>query len=199
MGSSNKVEAYYNEAHRFRSALGKLRELALSAGLEETFKWNFPTYTLKGKNVLSICRFKNHFGIWFFNGVFLEDPKKVLKNAQKGKTQAMRHWKFSDEKEIDVKAVYGYMLEAIENQKKGIRLKPAPKAHTYDIEIPELLQKAFQENPKTKKAFQKLTPYKQKEYTEYIADAKRESTKLARLEKILPMILAEKGLNDAYR
>ena len=44
-----------------------------------------------------------------------------------------------------------------------------------------------------------MTKGKQREYAEYIADAKREETKSKRLEKIIPMILANQGLNDKYR
>jgi uncharacterized protein YdeI (YjbR/CyaY-like superfamily) len=48
-------------------------------------------------------------------------------------------------------------------------------------------------------AFAKFSPYKQKEFIELIETAKQEKTKLARLEKIKPMILNHIGLNDKYR
>ena len=40
---------------------------------------------------------------------------------------------------------------------------------------------------------------KQREYCEYIATAKRDPTKLSRLEKIKPMILNGTGLHDKYK
>ena len=103
MEKSEKVAKYYEEDHQFKNAISELRDLVLKSELEETFKWSFPTYTINNKNVLSICKFKNHFGIWFFNGVFLKDEKGILENAQEGKTKAMRHWKFSSIEEIDKK------------------------------------------------------------------------------------------------
>ncbi len=48
-------------------------------------------------------------------------------------------------------------------------------------------------------SFKALTKGKQREYADYIADAKREETKLKRLDKIVPMIEADQGLNDRYR
>ncbi len=198
MEKSEKVERYYAEEHQFSEAIMKLRGLALKTGLEETFKWMFPTYTLDDKNVIAICKFKKHFGIWFFNGVFLSDPYKVLENAQKGKTQAMRHWKFHSEEEIDNQKVLGYMNEAIENQKRGIMLIPKKKT-PIKVVVPELLKNSLNKNALIKKAFQKLSPYNQKEYSEYIANAKQEKTKLSRLEKILPMISRGEGLNDKYK
>lgn len=199
MGRMDKVEMYYKEEHRFKSAVWVLRDLALKTGLEETFKWNLPTYAIDGKNVLSICKFKNHFGIWFFKGAFLKDSKKKLENAQEGKTQNMRHWKFTTESEIEAEEVYRYMVEAIAIQKKGIPAKSAPRTKTSNFEVPELLKNALLTDLKLKQTFHELTPYKQREYAEYIAGAKREATKHTRLAKILPMIKQGLGLNDAYR
>ncbi|TMM53227.1 hypothetical protein FEE95_19355 [Maribacter algarum] len=198
MEKTEKVERYYAEEHRFRDAIAQLRELVLKTSLEETYKWMFPTYTLKGKNVLSICKFKKHFGIWFFNGVFLKDKKQVLENAQEGKTQAMRHWKFYSIEDIDKKAILGYMNEAIENQKNG-RVLVSLKKKATKKPVPKLLKDALAENTNAAKAFKKLSLYNQNEYAEYIAGAKQEKTKLSRLEKILPMISDGKGLNDMYR
>lgn len=198
MDTSEKAERYYAEEHHYKKAIGQLRDLALKNGLEETFKWMFPTYTLKGKNVLSICKFKNHFGIWFFNGVFLRDEKKILENAQEGKTQAMRHWKFKSMAEIDKMGVMAYMNEAIENQKNGKVFVPVKKKATKQP-LPQLLKDALSKKAVVSKAFKKLSLYYQNEYAEYITTAKQEKTKLSRLEKILPMIIEGKGLNDKYR
>jgi len=90
-----KLILYFDEEHRYKTAINLLRDLILKTELEETYKWNFPTYTVGGKNVLAVCKFKHHFGIWFFNGVFLNDSLKVLENVQEGKTKEMRNWKFS--------------------------------------------------------------------------------------------------------
>jgi len=198
MDKSEKVAAYYEEEHPFQKSIAILRNLALKCNLEETYKWMFPTYMINGKNVLSICKFKAHYGIWFFNGVFLKDTEKVLQNAQEGKTQAMRHWKFTVEDAIDTKKVMAYMNEAIENERKGIKLIPKKKGPV-NVVLPPELKHAFHNDKDLKKDFAKLTAYKQKEYCEYIATAKQEKTKQSRLQKIRPMILEGKGLNDMYR
>jgi uncharacterized protein YdeI (YjbR/CyaY-like superfamily) len=61
------------------------------------------------------------------------------------------------------------------------------------------MKKAMTKNKKANTQFEAMTIGKQREYAEYIADAKREETKLKRIEKILPMIAQGKGLNDKYR
>ncbi len=196
MSTSEKIEAYYAKEQPFKKGIAILRELANKTALEENLKWGSPVYTIDNKNVLGIMAFKNFFGVWFFNGVFLSDPKKVLRNAQEGKTKAMRHWNFENEDEIDTAGVLAYMQEAIENQKKGLSVKPEQKKKT---QIPELLQEALSKNNELKRRFEAFAPYKQREFCEHISEAKQEKTKLSRLEKILPMISDGVSLNDKYR
>ena len=198
MENSEKLEAYYEKEHPFKEGISILRDLALKTKVIETLKWGSPVYAAVGKNVFWIARFKNHFGLGFFNGMFLKDPKKILINVQEGKTQAMRHWKFKSIGEIDPPSIVAYINEAIENEKKGMRLILGKKKKS-ELIIPELLKEALAENPKMKKAFIVLSPYKQRDYAEYISSAKQEKTKLSRLEKIIPMIKQGIGLNDKYR
>ncbi|WP_420602440.1 YdeI/OmpD-associated family protein [Flagellimonas sp.] len=197
MEKLEKLDAYYQKEHPFREGIGVLRTLALQTDCMEEYKWNFPVYTINGKNVFGICRFKNHFGVWFFNGVFLSDPKNVLRNAQEGKTKGMRHWNFLSTTEIEKDAVLAYMLESIENQKQGKEI--IAKKSTVSLEVPALLKTELSKKSNLKASFEALSPYKQKEYCEYIIEAKQEKTKIRRLEKILPMISKGIGLHDAYR
>lgn len=197
MEKSEKLDIYYQQEHHFREGICALRELALQTKSVEDYKWNIPVYTVNGKNVFGICRFKNHFGVWFYNGVFLKDPKKVLRNAQEGKTKAMRHWYFSSEKDIDREAVLAYMIESIENQEKELSI--APEKSSKELQVPSFLKQALAKDNTVKATFEALSPYKQKEFCEYIMEAKQEKTKARRLEKILPMIKKGIGLNDAYR
>ena len=198
MEKQEKLDKFYNEPHHFKNEVAELRTLALACRMTETYKCSFPNYMVDNKNIIAINKFKNHFGIWFFNGVFLSDQKKVLENAQEGKTMAMRHWKFITLEGIDKKDVTSYINEAIENQKKGLQVKVEKKAKT-KIVIPVHLSIALENNDDIKTAFNKLTYSKQKDYAEYIATAKQEKTKLSRLEKIVPLILAGKGIHDQYK
>lgn len=185
----SKAEKWYKEIEFLRAIINKTE-------LVKTRKWGGEVYTLHNGNVLMIGAFKNHVGLWFYNGVFLKDPYRVLENAQEGKTKAMRHWKFTSVDEMDEKIIGEYIQEAIENEKQGLRWKPEKSDK---IEIPEILQEALNSNKAFKKAFNELTPFKQKEFVEHIDTAKREATKMSRLEKIIPMVLEGEGLNDKYR
>ena len=197
MKKVTSVEEYIENNSHFGEALTLLRDIINKTELEEMVKWSAPVYALKGKNVVGLGAFKNHFGIWFFNGVFLKDEKNLLVNAQEGKTKALRQMRFESINDIDKAAVLAYVKEAIENQKLGKEIKPERKGKS--VSIPVELQTAFKTDKTFKDAFEALTPGKQREYCEHIASAKRDATKQSRLEKITPMILQGVGLHDKYK
>lgn len=177
-------------------ALSRIKEILSQTELTETKKWGMPVYTFEGKNIMGFAGMKNYFALWFYDGVFLSDPYQVLINAQEGKTKAMRQWRLEDPNEIEEKKILKYVTEAIKNAKDGKTWKPEKSE---PIPIPSIFQEKLKANKELKEAFDNLTPYKQKEYIEYIATAKREATQVSRLEKITPMISQGKGLNDKYK
>ncbi|WP_298761707.1 YdeI family protein [uncultured Psychroserpens sp.] len=191
------VEEYIEENPHYAEELSILRRIINSTELEETVKWSMPTYCLNEKNVLGIGAFKNHFCLWFHQGVFLKDEHNLLINAQENKTKALRQMRFDSKSDINKGAVLTYVKEAIENQRLGREIKPVRK--TKEVIIPPELQEVLKGNSELDTSFKALTPGKQREYCEYIAEAKREATKQSRLEKIMPMIIQGVGLHDKYK
>lgn len=190
-----KEKYIWDKSNQWTDELEILKSIINTTELVETTKWGGPAYTINGKNVLGIGGFKNFFTIWFFKGVFLKDEAGILVNAQEGTTKSLRQWRFTSAADIDSKLVLQYINEAIAIEKAGLAIKPEKKTFT----IPEILQKELDNSLELSEAFAKFTPYKQKEFTEYIGSAKREETILARLEKVKPLILEGIGLNDKYR
>jgi len=189
------VDDYVQHHKKFTALLQLVRGLLVDTELEETIKWNMPTYTIKGKNVMALGAFKNHACIWFHHGSFLSDPYKALGNAQDGKTRGMRQWRWEKLEDVEPEKVALYIDEAIQNEHQGKRIKVQKKKT--EIEIHPLFAEALKKN-KAEKAFQEFTKSKQRDFAEHITTAKRESTKLSRLDKIIPMILRGEGLNDKY-
>lgn len=196
MKGAQSVDEYLDQLDQWHDEIARLREILTSTELEETVKWGTPTYTLDGKIVVGIAAFQSYFALWFHQGVLLTDPDQVLINAQEGRTKALRQWRFSSAKEIKVRAIKKYVKEAIELERAGQRVA-VDRARPVDV--PEELTRALAKDKAAKKAFAALTPGKQREYANHIAEAKRAETKQKRLEKVLPMIAAGVGLNDKYR
>lgn len=190
------VEEYFEKHPKWEEQLRQLHEMMLTTELEPTIKWGGPVYKLNGKNVLGIGAFKNHFGIWFFNGALLKENTALLVNAQEGKTRALRQIRFEEGDELKVSVLLPYVQEAIQNQKEGKEIKPVKNKK---VEIPPHLSAALKKDKELKSSFEAMSPGCKREYAEYISEAKKEETKLRRLEKIIPMIKSKKGLNDKYK
>jgi uncharacterized protein YdeI (YjbR/CyaY-like superfamily) len=193
--SQSDSNGLWKFSQKWEEELILLKSIIDKTELTETTKWGGPVYVFNKKNVIGLGGFKDYFAIWFFNGVFLKDEKKKLVNAQEDKTKSLRQWRFNSREEVDEAVILEYIQEAIENEKQGKIIKPSKK----ETITSELLNKEMSQNPALKEAFKKFSPYKQYEFLEYIETAKQEKTKISRIEKVVPMILGNIGLNDKYR
>ncbi len=190
------VDDCIRQKPQWSDELQKLREILLSVGLEESVKWGMPSYGAHGQNILGIGAFKSYFGLWFHQGALIDDAEDVLINAQDGKTKAMRQWRMKSAADIKPALIRRYAKQAIKNAAAGKEIKPARGA---PVAVPPPLKAALAKDKKAGAAFKALTPGKRREYADYVAEAKRDDTKLRRIEKILPMIAAGAGLNDKYK
>ena len=184
----------WNKVNHWEEELALLDSIIATTELQETTKWGGKVYTFNGKNVLGIGGFKSYFSVWFFNGVYLKDDAKVLVNAQEGVTKALRQWRFQSKETINEKLLLDYIKESIENEKLGKTHKPEKKV----VVMCSFFKEQLNADKDLECAFYSFSPYKQKEFLEYINMAKQEKTKIARMKKIKPMLLKNSGLNDKY-
>ena len=182
------MEMAYRE--RWEAAIAEMRQVLGGFAMEEECKWGKPTYTVDGKNVVIMQGFKEYFGLGFFQGALLKDPKKVL--VQLGQVHAGRVMKFTSAKDIKAKAatIKAYVREAIAAEKAGLRMKPK---RTSDFPVPEELSEQFRKHPRFKRAFEALTPGRQRGYLYHFATAKQSATRRARIEKAMPAIFEGRG------
>lgn len=192
------VEEFILKSGQWQIPLNMLRELLLGLGMEETVKWGTPVYCVEGKNVVGIGSFKAYTGLWFYQGVFLEDRQKKLVNASEGETRALRQWRFesADQIEEELDTIIAYVKEAIENSKAGREVKPIKNK---PFNMPAELTEALQKDHELKKRYDLLSYSKRRDFARYIDQAKRAETRLKRLEKSIPMIMEGIGLMDKYQ
>ena len=175
---------------RWEEEIAELRRGLAGFAMKEECKWGKPTYTVDGKNIVIMQGFKEYFALGFFQGALLKDPRKLL--VQLGRVQAGRVMKFTSAKEIRAKAqiIKAYVREAIAIEKAGVRMKPRK---TSDFPVPEELTQRFRSDPRFKRAFDALTPGRQRSYLYHFAAAKQSATRAARIEKALPAIFEGRG------
>ncbi len=182
------MEMAYRE--KWQAEIVEMQRVLADLGMTEECKWGKPTYTVDGKNIVILQGFKDSFGLGFFQGALLKDPKKLL--VQLGKVQAGRIMKFTTAKEIAAKAatIKAYVREAIAAEKAGLRVE---KKKTSDYPVPEELTDSFRRDPRFKKAFEALTPGRQRSYLYHFGEAKQSATRIARIKKARPAIFEGRG------
>jgi len=189
-----KVDAFFGRAGQWREEMEALRAILLDCGLTEDLKWGKPCYAYEGGNVVVIQPFKEYFALLFFKGALLKDPDGILVKTGEN-TVAGRQIRFADldevlELEPKVRAC---VADAVEVEKAGLRVDVEANS---ELKLPEEFLSAMDDNPALKSAFEALTPGRQRGYGFFFSAAKQSKTRVSRIEKCIPDILAGKGMQD---
>jgi uncharacterized protein YdeI (YjbR/CyaY-like superfamily) len=189
-----KVDWFFSKDTKWQKEYQKLRTIVLDCGLTEELKWGCPCYTFEKKNIVLIHGFKEYCALLFFKGALLKDANGIL-IQQTENVQAARQVRFANIREIVKmeKILKVYIYEAIEVEKAGLKVD---LKKTTDFKIPEEFQKKLSKMPALKKAFDALTPGRQRAYIFYFSQPKQSKTRESRVEKYTPQIIKGKGLDD---
>lgn len=194
-----RCEHYGTDAckvRHFNAEVKRLREIVLDCGLAETLKWSQLCYTYDEKNVVLVSAFKEFAFIGFFKGTLLTGNRDILM-APGPNSQHLRRVEVRTLNEIEqLEPILRKLIkQAIELEKKGIKSEVVKNDEPLCAE----LLACFAKDPELEKAFQALTPGRQRGYNLYFSQAKQAKTRLARIVKYTPQILAGQGLHDDYR
>jgi uncharacterized protein YdeI (YjbR/CyaY-like superfamily) len=189
-----KVDFYFDKANTWQKETELLRDIVLECGLTEELKWGCPCYTFHKSNIVLIHTFKEYCALLFFKGALLNDPNGIL-IQQTENVQSARQIRFTNVKEISKleKVLKSYVYEAIEVEKAGLKVT---LKKTKEFPMPAEFDKVLKKNKTLKKAFEALTPGRQRAYLLFFAAPKQSVTRDSRIEKSIPAILKGKGLND---
>jgi len=189
-----KVDWFFNKATKWQEEYDRLRMIVLDCGLTEELKWGCPCYTLEDSNIVLIHGFKEYCALLFMKGSLLKDTKHILIQQTKN-VQAARQIRFTNIEEITKlePVLKTYIKEAIKVEKAGLKV---PMKKTSQFGMPEEFRNVLDTTPAVKKAFNSLTPGRQKGYLLHFSSAKQSKTREARIEKAIPRILKGKGLED---
>ena len=187
-----KVDEFLSRAKTWQGEMKKLRTILVKCGLEEELKWGKPCFMFEGANIAIIQPFKEHCSLMFFKGSLLDDSHGLLR-SQGANTQSALRLEFTSEAQVKKAVVKSYVKQAIEVEKAGLSVDFKAKR---ELEFPEELTKILKKDRQLAKAFQALTPGRQRGYIMHFTSAKQSQTRTARIEKCIPKILAGMGMND---
>lgn len=188
----SKVDTFVNRAKNWQREIQELRSILLDCGLDEDLKWGKPCFMFEGRNVAIIQPFKEHCSLMFFKGVLLEDTHKLLRSQGENTQSAMR-LQFTGKDQIKKSVVKVYVKQAIAVEQAGLSVDFSAKR---ELELPKELTEILARNGKVAKAFHALTPGRRRGYVLHYLGAKQSKTRIARIERSIPRILAGKGMND---
>jgi uncharacterized protein YdeI (YjbR/CyaY-like superfamily) len=173
-----RIDAYIAKAQPFSQPIlehVRTRVHAVLPDIEETVKWSMPAYTLGGKIVLITAAFKAHLALNFWRGQELRgDGANADAMGQFGKIKSLAD--LPPDKEFDrlIREAADLAKNAPAPRKTKHAPKPAPGLHP---EFAAALAKA----PEAKAVLDSFPPSAQRDYVEWIADAKQDATRQKRI------------------
>ena len=197
MSRDKRIDAYIAKAADFaRPILKHFREVVHETcpDVEETMKWNSPTFMYHGSMLAGMAAFKEHCRIIFWKGELIEGPKGQNANVEAlGKPS-----KLSDLP--SKKQLVNYIRQAMKLNEQGVTMTQtrAKKASRPEPETPDYFLKALKKNKAAMKNFAALSPSHRREYVEWITEAKREETREKRVATAVEWIAEGKGRNWKY-
>lgn len=186
-----RIDAYIARAQPFaQPILAKVRERVhlLVPDIEETMKWSHPAFCRNGKIVLGTAAFKEHAAVNFWRGQELGLEPKAGAMGQLGKLTSLEDLP----PDFDVIIARAAALSAVPAPRKA---KAEPKA------LPDMhpdFAAALEKAPQARQAFESFTPGHRREYLEWVAEAKQDTTRQKRIASALEWLAQGKRRNWKY-
>ena len=178
MSRDPRIDAYIAKAQPFSQPIlehVRTRVHAVLPEVEETVKWSMPAYTLGGKIVLITAAFKAHLALNFWRGQELRgNGANADAMGQFGKIKSLAD--LPPDKEFDrlIREAADLAKCAPAPRKTKHAPKPAPGLHP---EFAAALAKA----PQARAVLDSFPPSAQRDYFEWIAEAKQDATRQKRV------------------
>lgn len=199
---SEAIDAYIQKANDFaKPILDYLRKCVHKAcpEVQETLKWGFPHFLYQDQILCSMASFKNHCAFGFWHAALMQDPENILENGKE--RSAMGHLgKLEKRSDLpSVTTLSKYIKQAITLIDNGAKISKKEPEKNRVLLVPDEISKALKSVPEANKFFKRLSYSHQKEYIEWITEAKTEPTKLKRLKQTIEWLEEGKSRNWKYK
>jgi uncharacterized protein YdeI (YjbR/CyaY-like superfamily) len=175
-----RIDAYIAKSAEFAKPILKHLRKVVHAGcpeVEETMKWSMPHFDYKGV-MCRMAAFKQHCAFGFWKETLIFDPDKIGEKTAMGSFGCIK----SLADLPNEKTLIGYVKKAAALNEAGIKAPGRAKPKKREpIEVPDYFTAALKKNAKARKTFDNFAPSKQREYLEWVTEAKREVTRTERL------------------
>ena len=195
MKTDPRFDAYIDRQAEFaKPILTHLRGVVRAAcpNCEEAIKWSSPSFIYKGKILAGMAAFKAHatFGFWQGSQVADTGGKQMSAMGQFGRLTSLDDLPSRAELESMVKKA----MALIDDGVKPVREKHKKEPYT----VPQDLRAALDANPAANATFTAFPPSAQREYVEWVSEAKRDDTRTKRLAQTIEWLAEGKRRHWKY-
>jgi len=210
-----RIDVYINKARPFaQPILTHLRELLHKAVPEitETIKWSHAFFEYRGRTLANMAAFKEHcsLGFWGQEMTAILRDAGILQDGAMGSLGRIATLKdlpsdkqllalFKQAAAFIDKGEYTSPMAARNASKAGGEKQTMARAAKPPIETPPDLAAALKANKAAAKVFAAFSPSCQREYIEWLTEAKREETRARRLTQAIEMIAEGKQRHWKYQ
>ncbi|HEX8838883.1 MAG TPA: YdeI/OmpD-associated family protein [Sphingomicrobium sp.] len=178
MSRDARIDAYIDKAQPFaQPILRHVRERvhAVLMDVEEAVKWGMPAYTVGGKIMLMTPAFRAHMALNFWRGQELRSEQMSADAmGQFGRIKSIDELPADAELDRLIREAAHLSKNAPAPRKTKSAPKPAPELHP---DFAAALEKA----PQAKGVLDSFPPSAQRDYFEWIAEAKQDATRQKRI------------------
>jgi uncharacterized protein YdeI (YjbR/CyaY-like superfamily) len=192
-----RIDAYIAKAPAFAKPILKHLRKVVHAGcpdVEETIKWSMPHFDHKGI-LAGMAAFKQHCAFGFWKGSLVLDDGRAAEKTAMGSFGCIKS--LSDLP--NEKTLIGYVKKAAALNEAGIKApgRTQPKKRE-PLAVPPDFAAALKKNAKARKTFDAFAPSKQRDYLEWVTEAKREETRRERLATSIEWLAEGKARHWKY-
>jgi len=190
-----RIDAYIAKSQDFAKPI--LEELRLRVhrhvpDIEEDIKWGFPAFMYKGKIFFGMSAFKAHCGAGFWHPLMRSQDKSPEGIGEFGKITTLAQLPSRAQFTKLAKKAKKLADDGVEGPK---RPKPDPNRK---VVVPKELASLLAKNAKARATFEGFPYSKKNEYVTWINGAKREETRLKRLDTTVGQLADGKSLMWKY-
>jgi uncharacterized protein YdeI (YjbR/CyaY-like superfamily) len=195
MKTDPRIDAYIDRQAAFaQPILRHLRAIVREAcpECEETLKWSSPSFVYKGKILAGFAAFKAHatFGYWSGGQVLEADPRQASAMGQFGRLASLDDLP----PRATLIALTRKAMTLIDDGVKPVRNKTVKAPFS----VPQDLRAAIDAVPAAKATFDAFPPSCQREYVEWVTEAKRDETRAKRLAQTVEWLAEGRRRNWKY-
>ena len=188
-----RIDAYIEKQAEFaRPILDHIRDSLHAAGeVEESIKWSMPAFLYKGRPLANMAAFKAHAVMGFWQGQQLREGE--AQNGAMGQFGRLTSVADLPDREALIDLTRKAMA-LIEEGVKPVRNKTVKEP----IAMPDDLRAALAANPAAQASYDGFPPSGQREYLEWVVEAKRPETRAKRVAQAVEWMAEGKRRHWKY-